>query len=126
MPRLDRVVAIDGLLSVVFLGFWLFCLFDVITTDQASVRNLPKILWLLVVAVLFALGGLLWFLLGRPSRRGGSLPGTGPGSRLPWTQTGGTGSTTARPLGPEDSPEYEERMRRAQERLLRRPDDDPS
>jgi len=125
MPRLEPVLAIDGLLSILFLGFWLFCLFDVITTDQASVRNLPKILWVLVVAVLFALGGLLWILLGRPSDRGW-MRGTGPGPHRPWTQAGGADRTAGRPLGPEDSPEYEERMRRAQERLLRRPDDDPS
>ena len=109
------MVAVDGLLSVVLLGFWLFCLFDAITSNPASVRNLPKVAWVLIVAVLFALGGLLWWVLGRPSEsrwrglaeRGAHRP----------ANTGGQ-----RPLGPEDSPEYEERIRRAQERL--RPPDD--
>src|SRR5438105_3893578 len=58
-------LALDGLLSVVFLVFWLYCLFDVITADPASVRNLPKLLWVVIVVLLFALGGVLWFLLGR-------------------------------------------------------------
>ena len=115
MRTIVVMLALDGLLSVLFLGFWLFCLFDVITSDPAQVRNLPKVAWVLIVAILFAMGGLIWVLLGRPSER------TWPrrGSRSP---QGSVQPRGQRPLGPEDSPEYEERIRRAQERL--RPPDD--
>jgi hypothetical protein len=113
------VLAIDGLLSVLALGFWIFCLLDVITAESSRIRNLPKVFWLLLVVVLFALGGLLWLVLGRPTDRAW-VPG---GDRLrPEGERPRRAAT--RPLGPEDSPEYEERMRRAQERLHRRPDDD--
>jgi type VI protein secretion system component VasK len=56
------------LLVVGFLLFWLWALYDVVTVDQTRVRNLPKILWIGIVVVLFVLGALLWVFLGRPAR----------------------------------------------------------
>src|SRR3954466_4849927 len=56
------------LLFVGCLLFWLWALYDVITVEQSRVRNLPKILWIGIVVVLFVLGALLWMFLGRPSR----------------------------------------------------------
>jgi len=61
-------VDISGLLSIALFGFWVFCIIDVATTDKTAVRNLPKWAWLLIVVVLWALGGLGWWLLGRPHR----------------------------------------------------------
>ncbi|WP_449063364.1 PLDc N-terminal domain-containing protein, partial [Planomonospora algeriensis] len=54
------------LLGLALLAFWLYCLFDVITTPDEEVRNLPKILWVLIVVLLALVGGLFWLLLGRP------------------------------------------------------------
>jgi hypothetical protein len=62
------VVDISTLLSIALFGFWVFCIIDVATTDKTAVRNLPKWAWLLIVVVLWALGGLGWWLLGRPHR----------------------------------------------------------
>ncbi|MEV6983809.1 PLDc N-terminal domain-containing protein [Sphaerisporangium sp. NPDC051017] len=56
------------LLGLALLAFWLYCLFDVITTPEEDVRNLPKLLWVLIVVLLADIGGLLWLLLGRPLR----------------------------------------------------------
>ena len=55
-----------GLVALVFLGFWLWALFDVIATDQSRVRNLPKMVWLLLVVFFGAIGSIAWLLLGRP------------------------------------------------------------
>src|SRR5438046_731194 len=59
---------LEGLVGFVVFGFWLYCLYDVITTDEALVRNLPKMVWLLLVLFLFDIGALAWILLGRPQR----------------------------------------------------------
>jgi hypothetical protein len=67
-----------GLLVVCLLVFWLWSLYDVITVEPNAVRNLPKVLWIVVVILLgpfFALGSVLWVFLGRPPRgQAGSRP----------------------------------------------------
>jgi hypothetical protein len=50
----------------VLLLLWLYCIFDVISTDEAMMRNLPKGAWLLIVIFLPDVGSLAWLLLGRP------------------------------------------------------------
>ena len=56
----------DGAAGVLLLALWLFCLVDVIITNEYACRNLPKLLWLLIVLVLPDIGSLLWLILGRP------------------------------------------------------------
>jgi len=36
----------DGALGLIFLGLWIFCIIDVITTPDDRCRNLPKVAWL--------------------------------------------------------------------------------
>jgi hypothetical protein len=57
-----------GLIFVGLLLFWLWALYDVVTVEPSQVRNLPKVLWLVVVVLLFGLGAVLWLFLGRPVR----------------------------------------------------------
>ena len=59
---------VGGFVSFVLLGFWLWAIFDVISSDDKAVRNLPKIVWLLLVVFLSTIGALAWLLLGRPVR----------------------------------------------------------
>ena len=56
------------LLSIVLLGFWIYCLIDIATTDREQVRNLPKWVWFAIVFLLPPVGVILWWLLGRPPR----------------------------------------------------------
>ncbi len=58
----------DGLLGFVTLGLWIFCLVDVITTDESSCRNLPKTLWLLLVLLVPLAGSIVWLVAGRPQQ----------------------------------------------------------
>jgi signal transduction histidine kinase len=67
----------DGLFGLVLFGLWLYCLFDVITTDAASCRNLPKLAWLFIVLLLPDIGSIAWLVAGhpwqdQPPRTGGS------------------------------------------------------
>lgn len=68
----------DGLLGLLLLGLWLYCLFDVITTDEAVCRNLPKIAWLLIVLLLPDIGSILWLVAGRPRTYETSRPSPYP------------------------------------------------
>jgi hypothetical protein len=62
----------DGALGLVVFALWIFCIIDVITTPDGSVRNLPKIIWLFVVIGLFDIGAILWLVAGRDWNRGTS------------------------------------------------------
>ena len=97
-----RVGMPSVILGLALLAFWLYCLFDVITTPEESVRNLPKILWLIVVIFLPDLGGIAWFLLGRP--RAVTVEQVGDQIVHP-SQLGRTASGEA-PRGPDDDPEF--------------------
>ncbi len=59
----------DGTLGLVMLVLWVFCVADCIISDEARVRSLPKLLWLLIVLVLPDVGSVLWLVLGRPAGR---------------------------------------------------------
>ena len=83
----------DGIIGLVFLGFWIWALLDVISTDGSMCRNLPKPMWIILVVIIPLIGGILWLLLGRPEkahRRPGSTDYAAP----------------RRPVGLEDSPRY--------------------
>ncbi|WP_214103380.1 PLDc N-terminal domain-containing protein [Acrocarpospora catenulata] len=77
--------------GLALLAFWLYCLFDVITTPAEQVRGLPKGMWVLIT-VIPALGGLLWLLAGRPS----ATPAPPAPPQPPQTP----------PRGPDDDPEF--------------------
>lgn len=114
-----------GLVGLVLVALWIFCILDVIATDEVLVRNLPKLLWLLVVIILPSVGSIAWLILGRP---------VGAGFRL------GSNVAIYRPqkrvVGPEDSPEFlssmerrrlegwEAELRRREEELRRREERD--
>ncbi|MEP7019938.1 MAG: PLD nuclease N-terminal domain-containing protein [Pseudonocardiales bacterium] len=55
----------DGALGLLFLGLWIFCIIDVITTSDDQCRNLPKIAWLFIVILLIDIGSLAWLVAGR-------------------------------------------------------------
>jgi phospholipase D-like protein len=57
-----------GLTGLLTLGLWIFCLVDVITTDDGNTRHLPKFGWLLIVLLLPLIGSILWLVAGRPER----------------------------------------------------------
>jgi len=60
----------EGVVALLLVGLWLFCIFDVIATDASLCRNLPKMVWLMIVFFLPDIGSVAWLLLGRPERAG--------------------------------------------------------
>jgi hypothetical protein len=85
-----------GLLGLIVMALWIYCILDVIATEDSLVRSLPKGVWLLLVIVLPMIGAVAWLGLGRPLYAG-------------WRP----GDTTVRPtrpvVGPEDRIDFPKR-----------------
>ena len=73
----------DGVLGLLLFCLWVFCLIDVITTDESLCRNLQKTWWVIIVLLLFDVGAALWLIAGRP--RAGL-----PAQNLPYRGNRGT------------------------------------
>ncbi len=57
---------VAGVIGIAVVFVWIYCLYDVITTHDALVRNLPKIVWFVIVLLLVDIGCILWLVFGRP------------------------------------------------------------
>jgi hypothetical protein len=99
---------------LLILALALFALVDCLARDEDEIRNLPKVLWVLVILLFPLLGSVIWFIAGRP--HGAALPG-GLGSSS-GDSTGeqrfnpfGRGSGgPQRALAPDDDPEFLRRL----------------
>lgn len=118
-----------GLIGILLVALWVYCIFDVVSTDEALMRNMPKVLWLVVVILLPTIGAVAWLLLGRPVDAGLRPGDTAPRRPRP----------SPRPLAPDDDPSFLARLDEETKRLraweddlrrredeLRRKDDDGS
>lgn len=72
-----------GALFVAELCLVVYCVLNVITTPEAEVRNLPKILWLVLVLLFPIIGGVAWLVAGRPQGPARSLPYKGNAGQIP-------------------------------------------
>jgi hypothetical protein len=106
-----------GLGLIIAVGLWVFCLFDVITTPEARVRNLPKLAWIFLVILFVDLGSILWLLLGRPW--GGAVsPARRPaGGR--WNPADAARPVRRVPTNPDDDEEFLANLRRRAEEQRR-------
>ena len=127
-----------GVVPLALLALWVFCVLDVIATDDALVRNLPKGMWLLIVIFLPDLGSLAWLLLGRPMYAGWRPGDTsrrppkryiGPEDRADFPSGPIRSAPPPRPVESRESElaAWEEQLRRREEELRRREQnrDDP-
>ena len=77
----------SGFIGLIALGVWLFALVDVITAQAAQVRNLQKVVWVLIVLFGLEIGAVLYLIYGRPKVAAGTRsrlvpsPGRGPARR---------------------------------------------
>jgi hypothetical protein len=65
----------------------IFSLFEIAQTPRGQARNMPRVLWVVLVVVIPVFGPLGWLLAGRPAASGPS-----PGRR--------------QSLGPDDDPDF--------------------
>lgn len=71
-----------GIFGLAMLALLVYCVFDIISTDESEIQNLPKMFWLLIVIFIPAIGGIAWLLLGRPSNAAWR-PGTNASRPVP-------------------------------------------
>jgi hypothetical protein len=76
-------------LTLAVLAFTIYCVVDVVQTEDHRVRNLPKVLWVFVTLLFPLAGGAAWLIAGRPR---GILDRRQP--------------PPAGPLGPDDDPDF--------------------
>lgn len=112
----------DGGLALVAFAVWIYCIIDVITTPEDQCRNLPKLVWLLLVIVLMDVGSIAWLVAGRSwNSQPADLPYKGNRGRPP----------ASRASNPDDDDAFlaglraraEEQRRRARDE--QRPQDEP-
>lgn len=115
-----------AVLSVLMFGFVLYCVLDLVLTDEARVRNLPKLVWLLLIVVVPLIGGIAWLVGGRPETTGaapGGPPSGGTSGRRAPTRGNLRGPrgrpAPRRPRGPDDDPDF---LRRLDERFPHDPE----
>ena len=65
----------DGAFGLALLGLWVYCVFDVITTDESLIRNLPKLLWVAIVLFIPDIGSIAWLVAGRPQKAAFGIAG---------------------------------------------------
>ena len=53
-------------LGLIYLVILVIALIDIIKTDDAAVRGLPKFAWVVLVVMLPLIGALVWLAVGRP------------------------------------------------------------
>jgi hypothetical protein len=96
----------------------IFCLIDVIVSDEDRVRHLPKIAWFLLILFFPLVGSAVWLLAGRPTATvgGGRSPYERPASAFPeYDRPGRAAGTT-----PEADEEFLRRIRERAEDQRRR------
>jgi hypothetical protein len=77
-----------------------YAVVDCVQTDDAQVRGLPKLLWLLLILLFPVVGAIAWFIAGRPQR---GTAGRGPSGR-------GPSHRPPPPRGPDDDPDFLRRL----------------
>lgn len=107
------MLVLAAVLVLVALGVWLFCLFEVLSTDEGETRHLPKFGWFVVVLFGFDLGAVAWLLFGR--RRGlvtARVPAWPRDFLISRGDDGPRDPARQIPLGPDDDPEFLSRLDR--------------
>ncbi len=109
----------DGAAGVLLFGLWVFCVADILATDGARCRNLPKVWWLLAVVLMLDVGAALWLVAGRPWQ------GRPPGARARLRRSVPEPGKLAQ-VNPEDDETFRRRVReRAEEQRRHYRDDHP-
>ncbi|MEO7804941.1 MAG: PLD nuclease N-terminal domain-containing protein [Actinomycetota bacterium] len=111
------MIFFGGAFGLLLLALWIYCIFDVISTDEVLIQNLPKMVWLILVIILPSIGSIVWLVIGRPYGQGFRPGGAAPPRRPMSTHE-------HRAIGPEDSPRYIAEIESAQAKRLKKWEDD--
>jgi hypothetical protein len=106
------------LLYAVPLILAVYALVDLVQTDDKDVQGLPKLVWVLLIVLVWIVGPVAWLVAGRKGR---GLPG------LPPRSVGGpSGAPRGRTLAPDDDPDFLRGLNPPKAPPRRPEDDDPT
>ncbi|GAB3725498.1 PLD nuclease N-terminal domain-containing protein [Nocardiopsis nanhaiensis] len=111
------MVWLGGLITLVSIVLWVYAFFDALTSPAQEIRNLPKVLWLVVIALFMPVGSILWLFLGRP-RQPSAVQGDAPSPAQAASADDldpsdfAQPSDSPHPLGPDDDPEFLRHLKR--------------
>lgn len=95
------MIRLYGVLLLLELALLAVALIDCLSTEGDEVRNLPKVVWVLLILLFSPIGAIVWFVAGRPQRQAAGPGGQWrPGSGFP---------ESARPRrqgAPDDDPDF--------------------
>lgn len=61
------MIKVELLVGILSFALWVFCLIDVVSSDESRIRNLKKLWWLLLVLFFPLVGSIAWLAVGRPT-----------------------------------------------------------
>ncbi len=125
---MQGMVRLLMLLFAVAFVLTIVALISCLSAEEADLRTIPRLAWVVVILVLPVVGALTYFPAGRPVPDGavGSGPGGAGGSggagRV-WRSATGSGTGQRRTVAPDDDPDFlrtiDAHARAADEELLR-------
>jgi Phospholipase_D-nuclease N-terminal len=112
MARLYMLFALADLAVLVI------ALIDCLASDEYEIRALPKVVWVFIILLFSPIGGIVWFVAGRPQHAGavGRTEVWRPGAGFPEPARPG------RQVAPDDDPDFLRnlaRTNREDEEMLR-------
>ena len=60
------MIKLEVLLGIASFALWVFCLVDAISAPSNRIRNLPKVVWVLLILFFPLVGSIAWLVAGRP------------------------------------------------------------
>jgi Phospholipase_D-nuclease N-terminal len=94
------------LLALADLAVLVVALIDCLSVEEHEIRALPRIAWVFLIVLVSPIGGIAWFVAGRPERSGARAPDRAwrPGNGFPEAER------PRRELAPDDDPEFLSRL----------------
>jgi hypothetical protein len=94
------------LLALADLAVLVIALIDCLSVEEHEIRALPRIAWVFLIVLVSPIGGIAWFVAGRPERSGARARDRvwRPGNGFPEAER------PRRELAPDDDPEFLSRL----------------
>jgi hypothetical protein len=89
------------LFALADLAILVIALIDCLSAEEHEIRALPRIAWVFLILLFSPIGGIAWFVAGRPQRTGAAQRQTwAPGNGFPES------SRPSREVAPDDDPAF--------------------
>jgi hypothetical protein len=120
VPQTSRVVKLQLLLGVISFALMVFCLVQAISTPEPNIRNLRKIVWILLILFFPLVGSVAWLVAGRPENGGRLAREQGGAASFPEYERRGRMAA----VDPEKDDEFLRKVRERAEQQRKRYDEE--